>query len=97
MRPIDADKFEVYVYTTPPEYDEESYDAGVKKVIEDIDAAPTINAEHVRYGRWIMRGGKKSCSYCGERACLTRDREDFWYTVGTKYCPNCGAKMDLED
>ena len=51
MRAIDADKFEVYAYTTPSEYDEESYDAGVKKVIDDIDAAPTIEAEPVRHGK----------------------------------------------
>lgn len=55
---------------------------------------PTIEAEPVRHGRWIMRGGKRYCSYCNKRACVTRDREDFWYTVGTEYCPTCGAIMD---
>lgn len=44
-------------------------------------------------GRWIMRGGKLYCSHCGERACVTRDKEDFWYTKGTQFCPSCGADM----
>ena len=64
-----------------------------------IDNAPTIEAEpvkHGKHGRWEMRGGKRYCTNCGVRACVTRDSEDFWYTVGTPYCPNCGAKMDLE-
>lgn len=26
-------------------------------------------------------------------ACVTRDTEDFLYTVGTDFCPSCGAKM----
>ena len=47
----------------------------------------------VRHGRWEMRGGKRYCTSCGERACVTRDSEDFWYTVGTTYCPNCGCRM----
>lgn len=47
-------------------------------------------------GEWIMRGGRRYCSVCGERACVTRDREDFWYTVGTAFCPNCGAEMKGE-
>lgn len=45
-------------------------------------------------GRWIMRGGRRYCSHCKKRACVTRDREDFWYCEPTNYCPNCGAKME---
>ena len=61
--------------------------------IEDMTAAYIVP---VRHGRWEMRGGKRYCTSCGERACVTRDSEDFWYTIGTPYCPNCGAKMDEE-
>ena len=58
---------------------------------------PAISPESLRErGRWIMRGGKRYCSCCKQRACVTRDSEDFWYTVGTDYCPSCGARMDLE-
>lgn len=57
-------------------------------IMEHLDSEPVV------YGRWIMRGGKRYCSVCGDRACVTRDTDDFWYTEGTKYCPNCGSKME---
>lgn len=60
------------------------------KELHAADVAPVV------HGRWIMRGGKRFCSECKELACVTRDMEDFWYTKGTDYCPNCGAKMDKE-
>ena len=89
MRAIDADKLAgkaTYMYGF-----------GENKYVPEkaIKAAPTITYEDlVPHGRWEMRGGKLYCTHCGERACVTRDREDFWYTAGTDYCPNCGAKMD---
>ena len=52
--------------------------------------------ERVVHAHWIMRGGRRYCSACGTMACVTRDQEDFWYTVGTKRCPECGAHMDEE-
>ena len=63
-------------------------------MLEILKNQPTIEAEPVVHGRWIMRGGKRYCSVCQARAGVTRDTDDFWYTVGTTYCPNCGAKMD---
>ena len=56
--------------------------------------APTLTLDDLRpKGRWIMRGGKRYCSHCGEMACVTRDKEDFWYTKGTQFCSECGADM----
>lgn len=89
MRLIDADALMKTALT------ESCFDSQTEDVFLDlVDAQPTIEAEPVRHGRWIMRGGKRYCSYCNKRACVTRDREDFWYTVGTEYCPTCGAIMD---
>lgn len=66
----------------------------IGKIIDHIEAMPTIDPESLRpKGEWIMRGGKLYCSHCGKRAGVARDREDFWYTVGTDFCPNCGADM----
>ena len=56
-----------------------------------IDKAPTIEPKR---GRWIDReerdGGsfvwRYECSACGKKSILE-----------TRYCPNCGAKMDGED
>ena len=60
---------------------------------DDIDAAPTITPESlVRRGRWIygtVRGERVPiCSEC---------RRDTGISYEYDYCPNCGAKMDLED
>lgn len=56
---------------------------------EDIDSAPTVEAEPVRHGRWIDRNGnivapfweRYECSICGARS------------DESEYCPHCGAKM----
>lgn len=57
-----------------------------------IDEQPTIDAEPVRHGRWIMlepygthHTHRRKCSVCGE----IKSKEL------TNFCPNCGAKMDL--
>lgn len=72
-------------------------DSVVGKRCIDLSYMPTIKAEPVRHGRWVMtlytttskRGRvisnkKLACSECG-------------YSNGRKqnnYCPDCGAKMD---
>lgn len=67
----------------------------VRSVMDEVDLLPTINPEDLRpKGKWVMRGGRRYCSHCKERACVTRDMEDFWYCEPTNYCPNCGAKME---
>ena len=64
-----------------------------------INNAPTIDAEPVRHGRWIdmqeddATEGMWRCSVCGS---------DSYFDIltpaeaGCYYCPNCGAKMDVE-
>lgn len=62
----------------------------VIKVIED---APLIEAEPVRYGRWIHTDlaahwhGKDECSECTYHE---KDRCDLSHL---NFCPNCGCKM----
>ena len=51
-----------------------------------VKYAPTIDAEPVRHGKWIeypTADGMNQCSACG----VLRFGE-------SKYCPNCGARMD---
>lgn len=56
-----------------------------------IAAAPTIEAEPVRRGRWVEESGMFMCSVC----------HDVWGTEemikGFNYCPWCGAKMEEQE
>ena len=52
----------------------------------EIALAPTIDAAPIRHGRWIDCSNGWMCSEC-----------NMDNTYDKPYCPNCGAKMDLED
>ena len=71
------------VYCDTPDIDLscEKFEAAILK-IQAADVAP------VRHGKWLHR--KNGVAYCSE--CEVDTVEDE-----TNYCPNCGAKMDLED
>ena len=63
--------------------------------IDDLMEIPPADVAPVRYGHWIKTG-----SYaCGENEYLCSEcKETEWRTSASrlKYCPFCGAKMDLE-
>lgn len=49
-----------------------------------INAMPTIEAEPVRHGKWIVTNeGVVKCSECKRKFILLKEN----------YCPNCGAYM----
>ena len=59
----------------------------LKKIIR---SAPVADAEPVTHGRWVpfhsqAAGDIQYCSAC-----------EIGFAARMKYCPNCGAKMDLE-
>ena len=55
------------------------------KVKEAADVAP------VRHGRWLDAEDYMFCSKCGKQwNYCDNDTHEF------SYCPNCGARMDLE-
>lgn len=57
----------------------------VKRIVRD---APTKEAEPVRHGYWVIRGGDMWCSECGYG-----DVTEFGEPEDYRYCPNCGARM----
>ena len=70
---------------------EDDFKRAIKKIPKGIiaDVAP------VRHGRWETQSGLYSCSECG-MTCpydVQADVIEYW---ACNYCPNCGAKMDLE-
>lgn len=78
-------------------------------VRQNIEDAPTIDAEPVRHGHWIKMtdsdGDYYCCSNCGEElprySCTfptpTKPFPLMKSVDKTNYCPNCGAKMDGKD
>ncbi len=56
----------------------------VPKEPQPADVAP------VRHGCWQNRGIAMACSLCNADLVMEQG------TAEMNYCPNCGAKMDLE-
>ena len=94
MRLIDADAFlanvKHAVYT-----DDLSTTIAVGICEAHIMEMPTIDAAPVKHGRWEPSEkyfGYNKCSVCAD--CYI---DPEWAMNGKwHYCPNCGAKMDLE-
>ena len=85
MRLIDADALPKYT----------GYALSADEVATAVENAPTIDAEPVRRGRWLITpytdyDDTYECSVCGH---------GWVFVEGTpkendaNYCPNCGAKM----
>lgn len=68
--------------------------------VNEIENAPTVEAEPVRHGRWIGEGDGYSDGYpvfdiwyCSEcEYCIDDGTDDP--SLLPEYCQNCGAKMD---
>lgn len=63
---------------------------GIKRLhVADIDQLPTADVAVVKHGRWILREDGYHCSNCDIQAIYTG--------VKLNYCPNCGAKMEVDN
>lgn len=79
------------------EYDESGCGISYLAVsVAAIEAAPAVDAEPVRHGRWKNGNNRPFtyflhlCSACGKDAYFCGNGCNY------NYCPNCGAKMDAE-
>lgn len=63
----------------------------IKTCIEFLDEAPAAEVEPVGHGEWLLKhighGHYWECSKCHTNPCIC-------VTENTKFCPNCGARMD---
>lgn len=70
------------------------FNLGAEAVIEYAENLPTADVEVVRHARWL--DGR--CTNCGHEALDYIDETPCgccaMRTYITKYCPECGAKMD---
>lgn len=80
------------------------YSPGVQLCIHDAEEAPAVEAEPIRYGRWIQAEGKTGvwyCSECGERISYNQNRRTYKpakkpvHEVNRR-CRCCGAHMGSE-
>ena len=63
----------------------------------DIARFPAVDAEPVRHGRWEWADdGYLRCGECTQKAPTTTQYQDEPIQTATNYCPNCGARMDVE-
>lgn len=72
------------------------YDYDALQILGDIEDFPIVDAVPVRHGHWILTGnGKLVCSECSCQSAMSRQFTGAQYK--SKYCPNCGAKMEVSD
>ena len=69
-----------------------------------VDIQPTVDAAPVKHGKWNHIGTLKlyvgmSVETCSEFRCSVCDSPQTFFVpiAHYHYCPQCGAKMDLEE
>ena len=79
---------DVYYNTSDIDLSGGKFEAAILKI-------PVADVAPVRHGEWVVCGDGDNvpwmCSHCGK---TTAHKYKVMYG---KYCPNCGAKMDLND
>lgn len=73
-------------------------DYGVLLIKSVIDLQPTADVQEVKHAKWIDKplSGYSYCR-CSNYRKITEIFVSRYGVATQKYCPNCGAKMDLED
>lgn len=73
-------------------YDTPDINLSADKLEAALRGIPYADVVPVVHGWW---NADETCSLCGEKSTegLDATKWDYWFP---NYCPNCGAKMDLE-
>lgn len=64
------------------------YKGSVRRVLIQ---SPSADVQEVRHGKWISKPDGFACSECKKKAGTAYGKVGAYIS---KYCPNCGAKMD---
>ena len=84
-----------YYYKNPPNFSYgEGFDRGLDRAQRAILDAPAADVSPVRHGRWEMNSDRPDniiCTNCAVGFDVWKHEAKYF-----NYCPNCGAKMDLE-
>ena len=108
-----SEEIRKYYYKNPPNSSYgEGFDRGLDRAQRAILDAPAADVAPVRHGRWVIEKrhtvsrnpyiddnyfASATCSECD--FCIHAETKSFGYPDlnTTNYCPNCGAKLDLEE
>lgn len=75
-------------------------DINLSFVLDKIKELPSVTPQQ-KIGHWILSGGYWRCSECKEKALLKFDKSKDgckeYMPIKSKYCPNCGAKMEVKE
>lgn len=80
----------------------EGYNDAINRIKSMVHSAPAADVQEVRHGKWIWdknaRDWNLGAYVCSECECVNNNLPDNRYNpymfIGSKYCPNCGARMD---
>ena len=81
-------------YADPKAFINPAHAEGWNTAIQIINEAPAADVAPVVHGQWVhVTGMNSKCSVC-ERYFPVNDFAKRPFDIN--FCPNCGAKMDLE-
>ena len=62
------------------------------KMVSFSEYTPAVDVAPVRHGKWLTHSDRPDSLICSVCECGF----DMWKHDKHNFCPNCGAKMDLE-
>lgn len=89
MRLVDADELREEILKE--DYDNDT----INNLLDLVDFSKTVDVEPIKHGRWFLERDPNGNPYCFHCSCCDSDYHHIGVTSATKYCPNCGAKMDI--
>lgn len=73
------------------------YSDDVRAIMRKVDEQPAADVTPVRRGHWVRVGNGTTCSECMQGLLRINGKQSEWVDLsGMPYCPNCGAKMEVQ-